>query len=215
VKLYEVEREVRELAADERKAIRLEKTKPIADALHQWLTLQRRKVPDGSATAKAVDYSSPMEAWTFPLRVWNTSIRCSRMRSHAMAGSVDRLGDPRIPASMTATSNISPVSLSTLCSPMACSPCPVALANRKSSLARNRRRRFRSIDGTTVCVPARCKPFLRHRDAFRGVVRELLRLPAYSASEKLIWLIVARSVNDLHRSLARSQQRKTLRLEDP
>jgi transposase len=57
MKLYEVEREVRELTAAERKAIRLEKTKPIADALHQWLTQQRQKVPDGSATAKAIDYS--------------------------------------------------------------------------------------------------------------------------------------------------------------
>ena len=57
MKLYEVEREVRELATAERKAIRLEKTKPIADALHQWLTQQRQKVPDGSATAKAIDYS--------------------------------------------------------------------------------------------------------------------------------------------------------------
>jgi transposase len=57
MKLYEVEREVRQLGADDRKAIRLEKTKPIADALHQWLTQQRQKVPDGSATAKAIDYS--------------------------------------------------------------------------------------------------------------------------------------------------------------
>ena len=57
MKLYEVEREVRELAADERKAIRQEKSKPIADALHLWLTQQRQKVPDGSATAKAIDYS--------------------------------------------------------------------------------------------------------------------------------------------------------------
>jgi transposase len=57
MKLYEVEREVRELAADERKAIRQEKSKPIADALHLWLTQQRQKVPDGSATAKAINYS--------------------------------------------------------------------------------------------------------------------------------------------------------------
>ena len=57
MKLYEVEREVRELAADERKAIRQEKSKPIADALQLWLTQQRQKVPDGSATAKAIDYS--------------------------------------------------------------------------------------------------------------------------------------------------------------
>ena len=57
IQLYEVEREVRDLAADERKAIRQDKTQPIADALHQWLTQQRKKVPDGSATAKAIDYS--------------------------------------------------------------------------------------------------------------------------------------------------------------
>jgi transposase len=57
IQLYEIEREVRDLAAAERKTIRQDKTKPIADALHQWLTQQRQKVPDGSATAKAIDYS--------------------------------------------------------------------------------------------------------------------------------------------------------------
>ena len=44
------------------RAIRQDKTKPIADALHQWLTQQRQKVPDGSATAKAIDYS--LKRWT-------------------------------------------------------------------------------------------------------------------------------------------------------
>ena len=29
----------------------------MADALHHWLVQQRQKVPDGSATAKAIDYS--------------------------------------------------------------------------------------------------------------------------------------------------------------
>jgi hypothetical protein len=29
----------------------------VADALQKWLMLQRQKVPDGSATAKAIDYS--------------------------------------------------------------------------------------------------------------------------------------------------------------
>jgi transposase len=57
IQLYEIEREVRDLPADERKTIRQDKTKKIADALHQWLTQQRQKVPDGSATARAVDYS--------------------------------------------------------------------------------------------------------------------------------------------------------------
>jgi transposase len=55
--LYEVEREVRDMLAHERCAARQSKTRPMADALHQWLTQQRQKVPDGSATAKAIDYS--------------------------------------------------------------------------------------------------------------------------------------------------------------
>jgi transposase len=57
VELYEVEREVRPLEPAERKAIRQDRSKPVADALHQWLTQQRQKVPDGSATARAIDYS--------------------------------------------------------------------------------------------------------------------------------------------------------------
>jgi transposase len=57
IQLYEIEREVRDLATSERQAIRQVKAKPIADALHQWLTQQRQKVPEGSATAKAIDYS--------------------------------------------------------------------------------------------------------------------------------------------------------------
>jgi hypothetical protein len=57
IELYEVEREVRPLEPAERKAIRQDRSKPVADALHQWLTQQRQKVPDGSATARAIDYS--------------------------------------------------------------------------------------------------------------------------------------------------------------
>jgi transposase len=57
-KLYDVEREVAELDAERRRSVRQEKAKPIADALHVWLTAQRQKVPPGSATAKAIDYSS-------------------------------------------------------------------------------------------------------------------------------------------------------------
>lgn len=55
--LYEVEREVRDTDADERGRIRQSKARPIADDLHTWLLAQRQKVPDGSATAKAIDYS--------------------------------------------------------------------------------------------------------------------------------------------------------------
>ena len=55
--LYEVEREVAELPPTERRQVRQAKAKPTADALHAWLTAQRQKVPPGSATAKAMDYS--------------------------------------------------------------------------------------------------------------------------------------------------------------
>jgi transposase len=55
--LYDVEREVKELDADKRHEIRQQKGKPAADALHTWLIAYRQRVPDGGATAKAIDYS--------------------------------------------------------------------------------------------------------------------------------------------------------------
>ena len=57
VQLYEIEREVHQLDAAERKRIRQERARPVAEAMHLWLTGQRKKVPDGSATARAIDYS--------------------------------------------------------------------------------------------------------------------------------------------------------------
>ena len=56
-KLYGIEREVVELDTDERRRIREAKARPIADELHLWLTRQRQVVPNGSATARAIDYS--------------------------------------------------------------------------------------------------------------------------------------------------------------
>src|SRR5277367_5476451 len=57
--LYEIEREARELKLDAkgRHQLRRQRSKPIAEALRQWLTRQRGQVPDGSATAKAIEYS--------------------------------------------------------------------------------------------------------------------------------------------------------------
>ena len=55
--LYEVEREVKHLSADERGRIRKDKSKLLVDALHQWMLLQRQRITDGTATAKALDYS--------------------------------------------------------------------------------------------------------------------------------------------------------------
>jgi transposase len=62
IQLYEIERELQERNPEQRKATRQDRSRPIADALHQWLTQQRQKVPDGSATAKAIGYS--LRRWT-------------------------------------------------------------------------------------------------------------------------------------------------------
>ena len=56
-KLYEVEREARELSAGERQRKRQLQSQPIADKLREWLLLQRQKATDGTAIAKAIDYS--------------------------------------------------------------------------------------------------------------------------------------------------------------
>ena len=55
--LYEIEREVKNLTADERQKNRQTRSKPLTDAMHEWMQLQRQKITDGSATAKALDYS--------------------------------------------------------------------------------------------------------------------------------------------------------------
>ena len=55
--LYAVEREAHDLVPDERRRFRQDKAGPIADNFRAWLEAQRVRVPDGSATAKAIDYS--------------------------------------------------------------------------------------------------------------------------------------------------------------
>lgn len=57
--LYEVEREAREQRLDAigRQRLREQRARPIADTLREWLIRHRLKVPDGSATAKAIEYS--------------------------------------------------------------------------------------------------------------------------------------------------------------
>jgi len=64
--LYDVEREVKELDVDARRWIRQLKAKPIADDLRAWLILQRQRVPEGSATARAIDYS--LNRWAALMR---------------------------------------------------------------------------------------------------------------------------------------------------
>jgi hypothetical protein len=60
--LYEIERELKDLAPDERQRVRQVRSKPVLDALHRWMLLTRQKITDGSATARALDYS--LKRWT-------------------------------------------------------------------------------------------------------------------------------------------------------
>jgi transposase len=55
--LYDIERETQDLSAQDRQAIRQDKSRRIADALHAWMLAQRSQVANGGATAKALDYS--------------------------------------------------------------------------------------------------------------------------------------------------------------
>ena len=55
--LYDVEREVKTLPTEERPQIRQAQSRPLADAFYQWMVLQRQKITDGWATARALDYS--------------------------------------------------------------------------------------------------------------------------------------------------------------
>ena len=55
--LYDIEREMAGGNAEHRLEARRQRSRKVADALQKWLMQQRQKVPDGSATAKAIDYS--------------------------------------------------------------------------------------------------------------------------------------------------------------
>ena len=56
-RLYDIEREIRDADAARRLAARGERAAPIARTLHEWLSAQRARVTDGTATARAIDYS--------------------------------------------------------------------------------------------------------------------------------------------------------------
>ena len=61
-RLYEVEREARELQPEARQRLRQQRARPVADALHAWLGEQRQKLAKADATAKAIDYA--LSNWT-------------------------------------------------------------------------------------------------------------------------------------------------------
>jgi transposase len=55
--LYEVEWRAQELSAEQRQRVRQLQSRPIADKLREWLVLHRQKATEGTAIAKAIDYS--------------------------------------------------------------------------------------------------------------------------------------------------------------
>ena len=55
--LYAVEALVKDRAPEERLEARQTRSALIACAFHDWLTLQRQRIPEGTAIAKAIDYS--------------------------------------------------------------------------------------------------------------------------------------------------------------
>lgn len=56
-RIYEVEGELKELSDEQRLAQRQRLARPLWHEMRQWLELERRVVADGSATAKAIDYT--------------------------------------------------------------------------------------------------------------------------------------------------------------
>ncbi len=55
--LYRIEADAKALSAGQRLQMRHERSQPLWNELHVWLRLERTRVPDGSAIAKAIDYS--------------------------------------------------------------------------------------------------------------------------------------------------------------
>ena len=55
--LYDIEREAADMTPEQRYALRQEKSKPLLALYRDWLIAQRAKITNGTATAKAVDYT--------------------------------------------------------------------------------------------------------------------------------------------------------------
>jgi hypothetical protein len=60
--LYKVEAEIRGRSAEERRTLRQERSKPIVEALHAWLTVQLERVSGRSTLAEAIRYA--LRHWT-------------------------------------------------------------------------------------------------------------------------------------------------------
>jgi transposase len=64
--LYRIERDISGLSPEVRQQQRELQAQPIIDQLHHWLIGKRQQVPDGSGTARAIDYS--LKRWAALIR---------------------------------------------------------------------------------------------------------------------------------------------------
>jgi hypothetical protein len=55
--VYDIERQTQDLRVEERQRVRALQSRPIIDKLYAWLLLHRQRTTDGTAIAKAMDYS--------------------------------------------------------------------------------------------------------------------------------------------------------------
>ncbi|TYQ15411.1 UNVERIFIED_CONTAM: transposase [Acetivibrio alkalicellulosi] len=55
-KLFDIEKDLKEVSVEERYALRLEKSKPVLDDFYSWLKIQRKVLTPKSATGNAVQY---------------------------------------------------------------------------------------------------------------------------------------------------------------
>jgi transposase len=80
--LYQIERQVKGFSPEDRQVIRQSSSKPLCEDLHAWLKLERQRVPEGGATAKAIDYSlSRWEALTTYLADGNVQIHNNHLEN--------------------------------------------------------------------------------------------------------------------------------------
>ena len=93
--LYAVERDVAEITSDHRREVRQERARPIADALHQWMLAQRKLVSEGSAIAKALDYS--LRRWeAFTRYLDDGHVPIDNNLCHAASGMTSIMPTPRL-----------------------------------------------------------------------------------------------------------------------
>ena len=80
-KLYEVEREARELEPQARWLLRQQRSRPIVQALHLWLTGQRQKLANADARSRATWTTATSQSTTTRRRT-----RCARCALAARIG---------------------------------------------------------------------------------------------------------------------------------